>query len=64
MKIDIYCYLTAEILAKLLQKCFLSGPRLNISFFVVTSYFAEKILNHQLLRSCVGDKAETLQNCF
>ena len=26
--------------------------------------FAEKILKNQLLRMCVGNKAETLQNCF
>ena len=32
MKIGIYCYLTADILTNVLQKCFLSGPPLNISF--------------------------------
>ena len=32
MKIGIYCYLIADILTKLLQKCPLSGPLQNISF--------------------------------
>ena len=32
MKIGIYCYLIADILTKLLQKCSLSGLQPNISF--------------------------------
>ena len=33
MKTGIYCYLTVDILTKLLQKCFLNGPLPNIPFF-------------------------------
>ena len=33
MKIGIYCYLTADFLTKFLQKCSLSGPLQNTSFF-------------------------------
>ena len=30
VKIEIYCYLTADILTNVLQKCFSSSPLLNI----------------------------------
>ena len=32
VKINIYCYLTADTLTKGLQKCFLSSPLRNVSF--------------------------------
>ena len=44
LKIGLYCYLTADILTKVLQKCSLSSPLSNILFFVQTSDFA-KLLN-------------------
>ena len=67
MKIGMYCYLIADILAKVLQKCSLGGPLQNIPFCVVTSQFVwlpwqpegkicEKIFKNQLLRSCLGIK--------
>ena len=34
MNIGINCYLIADILTKLLQKCSLSGPLLNIPFLL------------------------------
>ena len=74
MKIGIYCRLIADILTKVLQKCSLSVPLQNIPFFynllvsLVTMATKRqdlrKNLKNQLLRSCLGDKAEILQNCL
>ena len=33
VKIEIYCYLTADILTKILQKCLFSGSPPSISFY-------------------------------
>ena len=51
--IEIYCYLIADILTKVLQKCLLSGPLPNI-------YFLSKPLN---LIGCHGNqKAQFAKN--
>ena len=73
MKIGIYCCLIADILRKVLQECFLSGPLqnmfcCNILICLVTmatqGQNLQKIFKNQLLRRRLGDKAETLQNYF
>ena len=67
-KFGIYCYLTADILTKVLQKCSLSSPLSNISILsrpmkLIGCYgnrkakFAKKI--H--LKSHQMDETETLQ---
>ena len=69
VKIEIYCYLIAVILTKVLQKGLLGGPPPSISFqskpFNCIDILATKRLDlrNQLLRSYMGDKAETLRNC-
>ena len=71
LKIGIYCYLTADILKNVLQKCFLSSPLPNISGLAkplnliccpTERLNLREILKNHLLRSHKGDKAETLQN--
>ena len=75
MKIGIYCYLTADILINILQKCSLRSPLSNIAFVSKSlnligchdnrkPKLEKKILKHHLLRDHKGDKAETLQKCL
>ena len=67
MKIDIYCYLVADILQKFFQKCLLSSPLANI-------YFLSKLLKKSSpqkpffvqTHTFIGhkaDKADTFQKC-
>ena len=74
VKIGLYCYVTANILTIILQKCFLSSPLPNISFLAKhltlfgchsnqNAKFEKQILKDHLLRSHKGDKAEILQEC-
>ena len=75
MKIGIYCYLIADILTKLLQKCSLIGPLPNISFLsnllidlltwpTEMQNLLKKYLKTMSKEAVLEDKAETLQNCF
>ena len=66
VKIDIYCYLTADILTKVLQKCSFTK---HINFVQTSEFgcrgnrkakFAKKYKSH-LLKSHKEDDAETLQ---
>ena len=63
VNIEKYCYLTADIVTKVLQKYLLSGPPLYIAFLTkslnligchsnLNVRFAKKYLKNQLLRSC------------
>ena len=73
MKIGTYCYLIAALWE---QKCSLSGPLPNVASFCFNRIIGlvtmatkrknlqKKIIKNQPLRSYVGDKAETLQNCY
>ena len=68
-----YCYLTADILTKVLQKCSLSSPIPNISFLsnplnligchATEKLNLQKIFKNHHLRSHKGNEAETLQKC-
>ena len=72
VKIEIYCYLIADILTKVFQKCSLDSLLQNIRIFSKplnligchgnrnAKFVGKKIENH-LLRSYKGDEAETLQ---
>ena len=69
VKIGIYCYLTADILTKFSQKCSVSFPLPNTPFccsllicLVTMEPNGENswILKNELLRSCLGDTADTL----
>ena len=77
VKIEIYCYPTADILTKVLQKCLLSGPPPSISFYTKilnligchdgnrNVKFVKKYFKKiNSFRSYKGDKAECLQNCL
>ena len=68
----IYCYLTADILTEVLQKCSLSSPLPNryilskpLNFIGCHgnrhANFAKEYLKNHLLRSHKGYEAETLQ---
>ena len=70
MKIGIYFYLVADILAKAFQKCLLSSPLPNVSFLskpliLIGCHGNRKAkfwgTNH-LFRSHKGDEAETVHN--
>ena len=71
VKIILYCYLTADILTRVLQKCPLNSSLPNILFLSKPQKFhtkkkkqkKKKKKNH-LLRSHMGNKAETLQKCL
>ena len=70
MKTGIYCYLIADMLTEVLQKCSLSGPLRSMNFVQICEFdwlpwqlkclICEKILKNLLLRSYKGDEAETL----
>ena len=69
VEIGIYCYLTTDILTKVLQKCSLSSPLLTIwmlfkSLYLVgnrdAKFAKKKIFKNLLLRSHKGDEAEIL----
>ena len=72
MEVGLYCYLNADILTKVLQKCSLSSPLPNISFLfnplnLIVEMATErlnlaKIFRNRLLRSHEGEEAKTLQN--
>ena len=75
MKIGISCYLIADFFYKTFTEKFLEWFSTKHIIFVIISSFdwlpwkpigkiCEKIFQNQLLRSCVGDKAETLQYCL
>ena len=62
VKIEIYCYLIADILTKVLQKCMLSDPPPSISFLSKTHNligchgnqkvkFAKKYLKNEPLKN-------------
>ena len=54
MKIGLYCYHTADILTKVLQKCSLSCPLPNISFiFITPSHLILCLHNIDTLKICV-----------
>ena len=68
VKIEIYCFLIADILTKVLQKCLLSGPHRNMYFLskplnLIDSHgnLKAKFIKH--IQKSTGDKAETLQKC-
>ena len=75
VNIEMYCYLTADILTKVLQKCSLSIPLPNI-YILSTKLnligchgnqkdkFSKKIFKIHLLRSHKGKEAEILQTCL
>ena len=72
-KIHRYCYLIADILTRVLQKCSLSSPLLNLLFLSNPLNLIgchgnrnakfPKIKNH-LLKSHNGNEAEILQKCL
>ena len=70
VKVGLYFFLTADILTKVLQKCFLSSPLPNIwILFKLLNLIGchgnrkAKFLNKNQLRSHKGNKAGTLQKC-
>ena len=67
VRIGIYCYFTADILIKVLQKCSLFSPLPNVSFWSEhlnligcqinqKVKFTKKNILKNLIRSCKGDK--------
>ena len=75
VKIKIYCYLIADIFAKVLQKCSWSSPLQTIwilskSLILIGCHgnrnvkISKKIFKNPLLRSHKGDEAETMHNCL
>ena len=74
VEIGIYFCVTADILKKVLQKCYWSSPLLTIwilfkSLILIGDHgnqkakFSKKIFKNLLLRSRKGDEAETLHKC-
>ena len=74
VEIGIYCYLTADILTKVLQKCSSSSPLQDISILSKplnligchgsrNAEFAKQIFKNNLLRNHKGGEVETLQKC-
>ena len=74
VEIGIYFCVTADVLKKVLQKCFWSSPLptiliLSKSLNLIGCHgnrkakFLKKIFKNLLLRSHKGDKAETLHKC-
>ena len=75
VKIEIYCYLIADILTKVLQTCSWSSPLqtewiFSKSLTLIGGHgnrnvkFSKKIFKNLLLRSRKGDEAETLHKCL
>ena len=72
MKNGIYCYVTADILTYVLQKCSLSSPLPNFGIAVCQNLLilmvamatkrqiCDKIFKNHLLRNHKGDKVETV----
>ena len=71
VKIEIYWYLIADILTKVLQKCLLSGPAYhfspNLSIWLVATaterFNLRKNINKSTPQKLSWDKAEILKNC-
>ena len=61
MKIGIYYYFIADILTKVFRNVFECSSTEHQSN--QKANFAENIKKNQLLRSYMGDKADTLQKC-
>ena len=70
VKIEMHCYLIADILTKVLQKCSWSSPLQTISLILIGFHgnqnvkFSKKIFKNPLLRSHKGDETETLHKCL
>ena len=74
VKTDIYCYLSADVWRKVLQKCSLSSPLSNISFLsnplnliVCHGNLNAKFPNKysiNIFSEAIKDKVETLQKCL
>ena len=71
VKIGIYFCVTADILKKVLQKCFWGNPLPTICKVLILfgchgnlkAKFSKKIFRNLLLRSHKGDEAEILCKC-